>query len=1067
MVLNALYTRYINNQFLINALKSEQWVNLESRANTDPILCLHLIKTNKIGNYPDVIKSIEKAADQGLAAAQYNLGLMYDGGRGVQQNDTKACEWYQKAADQGFAAAQYNLGLMYDGGHGVQQDETKACEWYQKAADQGFAAAQYNLGFMYDGGHGVQQDETKACEWYQKAADQGFAAAQFQMGYMFEQGRGVQQDDTKAIEWYQKAADQGLSEAQYKMGYMYRQGHGVQQDETKACEWYQKAADQGFAAAQFKMGDMYRQGRGVQQDETKACEWYQKAADQGFAAAQYNLGLMYDGGRGVQQDETKACEWYQKAADQGLVAAQYNLGDMYRQGRGVQQDETKACEWYQKAADQGLAAAQFQMGYMFEQGRGVQQDDTKAIEWYQKAADQGLSEAQYNLGDMYRQGRGVQQNDTKAIEWYQKAADQGLSAAQFKMGYMFEQGRGVQQNDTKAIEWYQKAADQGLTTAQYNLGDMYRQGRGVQQDETKACEWYQKAADQGLAAAQFKMGYMFEQGRGVQQNDTKAIEWYQKAADQGLTTAQFNLGDMYRQGRGVQQDETKACEWYQKAADQGLAAAQFQMGYMFEQGRGVQQNDTKAIEWYQKAADTNKRKHPPLFNMIILKLKAVANNGNIGAQLALGKIFSEDIAIEKDEPVAVQWYQKALNENFSITYPELRKMAAAENTTAMKSLIPTYLNRLFKQDFDKAAGFIFKLNLKEDLYQFFPKLNKNLKKKKDKEFKPLPKNGIEDKGLRLKGDIVYKKLASDPQDISSLTLDFPRDHPFYITDPRTGKIQLYSIQRFFSLKEAAVKAEQFTSNIKKEYWNSEKLQNKKEFYSKYNNALSYLVKNDQDGVENIAKILFDPEILTEIKSKKYSTAINSQKDTSIKRNLSVTKINDSTNPNNIFKPSDPDWEFKHYEYTPRYSNFSKIMYLSIGKSKLEISDKFFDTMLSLEALIEHYETVSAACLSKITSLRENDYFLTTNSNPNYTQIFNFKNEEEKSAFIRNKEDTNEKLEKILKYKSAKAAKKMEIIKDLKEEILSILAATQSHKIKHVCNYHMFLPPEDEMNPKKK
>ena len=70
-------------------------------------------------------------------------------------------EWYQKAAQQGDAQAQFNLGEMYRRGHGVTQDYEKAVEWYQKAAKQGDAQAQFNLGEMYRRGHGVTQNKEK------------------------------------------------------------------------------------------------------------------------------------------------------------------------------------------------------------------------------------------------------------------------------------------------------------------------------------------------------------------------------------------------------------------------------------------------------------------------------------------------------------------------------------------------------------------------------------------------------------------------------------------------------------------------------------------------------------------------------------------------------------------------------------------------------------------------------------------------------------------------------------------------------------------------------------------
>jgi TPR repeat protein len=62
---------------------------------------------------------------------------MYDNGRGVPQDDAQAVNWYRKAAEQGLAEAQYNLGLMYDNGRGVPQNYEKAYAWLSVAAAHG------------------------------------------------------------------------------------------------------------------------------------------------------------------------------------------------------------------------------------------------------------------------------------------------------------------------------------------------------------------------------------------------------------------------------------------------------------------------------------------------------------------------------------------------------------------------------------------------------------------------------------------------------------------------------------------------------------------------------------------------------------------------------------------------------------------------------------------------------------------------------------------------------------------------------------------------------------------
>jgi TPR repeat protein len=57
----------------------------------------------------------------------------------VLKDDKQAVYWCQKAADQGYAEAQYNLGVSYTFGKGVLKDDKQAVYWYQKAADQGVA----------------------------------------------------------------------------------------------------------------------------------------------------------------------------------------------------------------------------------------------------------------------------------------------------------------------------------------------------------------------------------------------------------------------------------------------------------------------------------------------------------------------------------------------------------------------------------------------------------------------------------------------------------------------------------------------------------------------------------------------------------------------------------------------------------------------------------------------------------------------------------------------------------------------------------------------------------------
>eukprot|EP00729_Bicosta_minor_P033020 gene33020-biopygen23682 len=109
--------------------------------------------------------------------AQYNLGCLYDTGKGVKQDHVEAVKWYRKAAEAGDAGAQYNLGTMYDNGEGVEKDHVEAVKWYRKSAEAGNAKAQHNLGAAYCNGKGVEQNFAKGVKWLQLAAVQGYTNA--------------------------------------------------------------------------------------------------------------------------------------------------------------------------------------------------------------------------------------------------------------------------------------------------------------------------------------------------------------------------------------------------------------------------------------------------------------------------------------------------------------------------------------------------------------------------------------------------------------------------------------------------------------------------------------------------------------------------------------------------------------------------------------------------------------------------------------------------------------------------------------------------------------------------
>jgi len=135
------------------------------------ILLLTVLLASTAFTAPDFDETMA-AAKQGEAHAQYNLGVMYDNGNGVPENDAEAVKWYRKAADQGDADAQFNLGVMYDNGIGVPENSIRAYVWWSMAKTQGNTKASHNLEIL-------KPEMTK-----QQIADgQALAAKCYESGY--------------------------------------------------------------------------------------------------------------------------------------------------------------------------------------------------------------------------------------------------------------------------------------------------------------------------------------------------------------------------------------------------------------------------------------------------------------------------------------------------------------------------------------------------------------------------------------------------------------------------------------------------------------------------------------------------------------------------------------------------------------------------------------------------------------------------------------------------------------------------------------------------------------------
>ena len=177
----------------------------------------------KVGETDKAITSLQYAAENGHALAQWKLGRMYADGDGVPHDDLRAFDYFRRIVkshgdDAGnapqprfVANAFVALGQYYRDGipnSPVKPDPDRARYMFSYAASY-FADpdAQFQLGRLYLMGEGVRKDPKLAVRWLALAADKGQYEAQATLGQILFRGENVRQQRALGLMWLTLASD--------------------------------------------------------------------------------------------------------------------------------------------------------------------------------------------------------------------------------------------------------------------------------------------------------------------------------------------------------------------------------------------------------------------------------------------------------------------------------------------------------------------------------------------------------------------------------------------------------------------------------------------------------------------------------------------------------------------------------------------------------------------------------------------------------------------------------------------------------------------------------------------
>jgi exopolysaccharide production negative regulator len=177
----------------------------------------------RAGEKDKAVTSLQYAAEQGHALAQWKLGRMYAEGDGVERSDLRAFEYFRRIADAyaddspGTPQARFVANAFVALGHyyldgipdsAVKADPVRAHEMFSYAASYfGDPDAQYYLARLYLDGKGAPRDARQAARWLSLAANKGQHQAQALLGRMLFKGEAVPRQIARGLMWLTLARD--------------------------------------------------------------------------------------------------------------------------------------------------------------------------------------------------------------------------------------------------------------------------------------------------------------------------------------------------------------------------------------------------------------------------------------------------------------------------------------------------------------------------------------------------------------------------------------------------------------------------------------------------------------------------------------------------------------------------------------------------------------------------------------------------------------------------------------------------------------------------------------------
>lgn len=325
----------------------------------------------------------------------------------------------------------------------------------------------------------------------------------------------------------------------------------------------------------------------------------------------------------------------------------------------------------------------------FDPNMKVTPEGLKEIE---KQAKKGDMNAMIGLASIYTQGAfGVAKDPKKAYQWGKKAYETGTKNGDPTGLMMFLTVLVANQNDypnadaeirtwgargeilnnpyalavyggwlvdkgevNEGLSKLNKAAALGNPESMDALTNLYLGNNGVSPDYDEAFKWACKATEFGSAQAMRNLAMIYANGLGTPRDTEKAVEWGNKAAAKGLDCTDV-LINIYLNSSDFNQQK-KGFEFMYALQNEPNPEIWRILGACYENGIGTEKNEDLAVQWYELASQADDQNAK-------VRLSSAKLNGDLGMTQDIAEGLAElnslyDQGVAASINPLMDWYQK-------------------------------------------------------------------------------------------------------------------------------------------------------------------------------------------------------------------------------------------------------------------------------------------------------------------------------------------------------------------------------------------------------------------------